>query len=247
MLLFVVVKLKDSQLCFFNNSQLCFFNNIRNEPSTNKTSGSDSTHLFIFFFATEFEHTLQIVLSCVFLPSASLPTRPSASRQNVYCLPCGRLYLIQRNVSARCSQWFFFCWCFFVRRGAVRLRVDGVCASVGAVCALLGAVCARRCVRGSTLCARLDAGCAARDFLGVCALCALMACALWSALCALCGAVCALLGAVCAVGCCVRSALCARIATVCAVCAGLALCPTRALLSIFCITQQTRCISLPYK
>ena len=155
MLLFVVVKLKDSQLCFFNNSQLCFFNNIRNEPSTNKTSGSDSTHLFIFFFATEFEHTLQIVLSCVFLPSASLPTRPSASRQNVYCLPCGRLYLIQRNVSARCSQWFFFCWCFFVRRGAVRLRVDGVCASVGAVCALLGAVCARRCVRGSTLCARL--------------------------------------------------------------------------------------------
>ena len=89
------------------------------------------------------------VLTCVFAFVSLIPTRPSASRQNFYCLPCVRLYLIQRNVSARVvAVGFLLVVFFFVARRRAFARVDGGFA--------------RRCVRGSTLGARLGAGCARR-------------------------------------------------------------------------------------
>ena len=98
------------------------------------------------------------VLTCVFAFVSLIPTRHSASRQNFYCLPCVRLYLIQRNVSARgvAIVFFFLCWRFFFCGAApcvcaCRLRFARRCVRF-----------ARCCVRGSTLGARLDAVCAAR-------------------------------------------------------------------------------------
>ena len=99
-----------------------------------------------------FRVDLRFLAFCVF----TIPTRPSASRQKFYCLPCGRLYLIQRNVSARVvAVGCFSCWWFFFLVFCSAACVDGVCALVGAVCAT------RCCVRGCVLCARLGAVCAA--------------------------------------------------------------------------------------